>query len=410
MARRRATEENGTALVEIDPETGEQIGNFENGQRGPAPGDTDATRKSADLYWRMLGEGDEGTGYMTVHYLTHGNGQSEMSVRRFPSDKHTLEEMIEIVRTEDAPRIHPNKPGDYRFRLYIKNTTGRFSMVGNKLVEILAAPVSAAPAQAMAVTAGAGSDPAMIALLRDVLAEQKRTQAEMLESVRNLANAREKSGPTLVEILTVAGPLVAPLIAAWLQRPKDDPMKALTTALTLTGTIKEMRDSNDGLPPPGDEKPWYADMLARTVNNLPVVLQALNQRTANGAASAPMQVPPMVDNGPTPPPTGDTSHPFYQQVSVLVQVQTQTDPDEVAQQLWTQMPPQNRDALVGFLRQPGYFRHLAAIHPGVLDEPGWWADLADGLLERADSGQTAEVITTAESEHGGQSNHVAAHS
>lgn len=401
MARRRNDTQ---TLVELDPETGEPL------DMGPPPGpqggDTDATRKSADLYFQMLGEGEEGSGYMTVHWLGNGAGQSEISVARFPSDKHTLDDMIEIVRRDSASVNHPGKPSDYRFRLYMKTKTGRHVMVGNKLVEIMGVKSATAGATAPALLGTA--DPAMVALVRDLMARQEAMQKEMVESLKQL---REPPKNSFLDTLVVLGPIVTPLIAAWLTRPKEDSMKALTTALTLTGTIKEMRDANDGLPAPGEEKPWYADMLARTVNNLPQVLQALNQRTANVAAMPP-PVPgavPSPDAPPQPQP-GQPGHPFWQQIDVLVRVQTQADPAEVAAQLWTGMPPSNRDALVGFLDRDGWYADLAAIHPGVLGEPGWWADLAADLLERAGTVQTAEIFPVPETVNDGQSNHVAAHS
>lgn len=361
-------------------------------------GDTDATRKTADLYWEMLGTKDTGTGYVTVTYHPDGHGNKGVSCMNVPSDKYTLAELVEVVRREHAARLHPGKPGDYRFMLWAKTARGNNAPVGNKLETILAPVAESLPVPASA----AGNDAAVMALMR-----------ELREMRAEIANVRTQPAPAVdwKGVAIAVQPFLLPFVAAFAERlanpPKRNGLDDLKEILALTGTIKELRADNESAPT--DDAPWYAAPLMGLMNNLPGMLAAGAMRMP--APRAPTA--PTVDAGGQPAPApivhqhGNTGHPFYQQLDAVVSVAGDADPDEVAGMLWGQVPEAYRGQVLEFLTAPGYFRRLAEVHPGVMDHPGFFADLADALLEiSATPVQTAVTdIGTGVASNGAEQDH-----
>lgn len=373
--RRRSRQSNGEILT-ITPD-----GDIETppGAAGPGAaadfveGDTDATRKTADLYWEMLGTKDTGTGYVTVTHHPEGYGNKGISCGNYPSDKYTLAELIEVVRREHAARLHPGKPGDYRFMLWAKTARGNNAPIGNKLETILAPAVDALPVAPGAI----GNDAVVMALMR-----------EMREMRAEITRSREVAAPSVdwKGALIAAQPFLLPFVAALAERmmnpPKRDGLGDLKEILALTGTIKELRADNE--PAPADDAPWYAAPLMGLMQNLPGMLAAGAMRLptpksppapAADAGGQPAPAPMTYENG------GNGHHPFYQQLAAVVSVAGEADPDEVAGMLWEQVPEGYRPQVLEFLTGPGYFRRLAEVHPGVMDHPGFFADLTDALLE-----------------------------
>lgn len=404
MARKRVSQNNDGALVDVDPDTGVML--TVNGAPPPGgeppnnpadfadPDDNAATRRTADLYWQLLGENDSGVGYVTVNFLGNGQGAPETSVDRYPGDKYTLDEMIEEIRKRHAHRLHPGREGDYRIRLYAKSRRGNFAVVGNRLVTIMA------PDLPDRLPAPVGDVPPLLAeLVRSMRADTEKLRDEL----RAIAQVREKPGTNFLDVVTVLAPIVTPLIVAAMNRPKDDPMKALTAALALTGTIRDMRQENDAPPVSSEESaPWWAPPLMQVVQNLPVMLAQVNAQRAQipappigGTPTPAAPVAPAVSNA------GQPGHPFYRQVDGLVKVQNQSDPDEVATLLLAQVPPEHKAALLAFLGADDAFATLAHIHPGVLHAPGWWADLFDALHEQSAPVNTAADETTGGGVHDG---------
>jgi len=388
MARKKPDE---SALITIDPDTGEAMN-----LNGPGAGsadfadasDTDAHRKTQDFYFQMLGEDESGLGYVTVHYLSHGQGQSEVSIGKFPSDKFTLDELTEEVRTKHAARLHPGKEGDYRIRLFAKGDHGRNRIVGNKLVTLLAP--DAAAGTAMATIPGPAVDPVIAALLRDMRNESRELQEKML------ALMESKKGRDPLDVLLALAPIITPLIGAYLARPKDDPMQALTSALALTGTIRDMRAENDAPPVQTDESaPWWAPALMHTLNGVTAAMANRGALPAPGALPSPGAVPPV------PPPQGQVAHPFYNQINALVNVASQSDAEEVAGQVWNGLPAEHKAAMIPVLTAPTAFRDLALIHPGVLDCPDWWLDFIETLREFANPPHTAADSGNVDAAHNG---------
>ncbi len=407
MARKR---NDTSTLVEVDPDTGETLMLNGGGMGGGMPpptnnpadfadgDDTTANRKTADLYWQMLGEGEAGQGYVTVHYLSGGQGSSETSVARYPSDKHTLDELIEDVRTKYSARLHPGKEGDYRVRLYAKSNRGSPKIVGNRLVTILA------PDVAGNLPAAVSNDlpPYVVEIMRSMRADSEKLREEL----KALAAVRDKPGRDFIDVITALAPIVVPFAVAAMNRPKDDPLKSLTAALTLTGTIRDMRQENDAPPVSSEESaPWWAPPLMQVIQQVPAMLAHASAARPLPAAPSAQGQPAANPIQPPPPPlasqgAGNPSHPYYTQVSALVDVQDRADPEEVAAQIWGNSPPQFRDLIVGFLTGEDAYATLAAIHPGVLKNPGFWADLMDALQEASQPVDTPSVDTQGADVHG----------
>jgi hypothetical protein len=376
MARisRKTSDDQPVVIVNGDGEALPEGMEYDTGADFGDP-ETDSIRKTADIWDQMLGNDSAGTGYVLVHYLMESGG-TEVLVMKAPSDKYQYHDLLEVIRTTEAPKLHPGKSGDYRVRLYIKTQRGNFGKKGERLESILA---SAAPSTALAVSNnGAGLDPAVVAIMRGMREDTQRMAAQ-IEDMR-----AGSSGAQIGELMLRALPIVTPLIVAWMSRPKDDPLKSLSTVLGLVGDVRELRDNS---PQVGEDAPWYAGALLQALQHLPAVLSGAASVKAAALPGAPgSQMPPAPPIGNAG--VGQPAHPFYPQIDALVQVTDRTDPDDVASEVWSGLPPATRPLLVEFLTRKGAFAELAQIHPGVLNDPAWWVDFSDALREWSTGGNT----------------------
>lgn len=371
-----------TTLIPVDPETGEPLADFTTA-RGPDFGtDTDASRKTQDMYWQLMGDDKAGTATVTVHYLSQGQGSAEVSCGRYPADKYDLAELVEVIRTTHAVKLHPGREGDYRIRMWIKGQRGN---VGNRLETILAPEAATALPSAQAMS---NVDPALVGIIREMRADTLRMQEQMTAAI----NAQRQGGDSFAATLERMAPVLMPLVIAWMNKPKDDPMKQLTAALALTGQIRDMREDMNALPPAEEGSPWWAGAVMKALEALPAIAQARADTVAlpppmvPGAAPATLvrQSAPATATPAAPASgTGNPSHPFYAQIASLVSVQDQSDPAEVAMYLKTNMQPGQWAMLQGFIERPTAYREIVAIHPGALDNPGFWADLQAEIQELA---------------------------
>lgn len=368
MAERR-----GGKVVVVDPADIREDDEMDGDDQGGAPNggipDTGATRKTKDMYFSLLGTDKAGTGHVIVNFLENGMNSSETRVLKAPADKYTKDELIEVVRLKHAPKIHPGERGDYRVWLYVHNGK-QLVCAGNEMFTVLA---DSAPQNAL--VAAAGTDPALIALLSRNQQQMEQLRADLAA----LKNTGDK-GIDVAGILTVATPLLLPLLTAWIARPKDDPMKALTTALALTGTIKDMRAEGETIEH-RDEMPWWVPAVTKLADNLPMALSAM--ASARGGQTSAMA-------GPGTSPAGNPQSPLYPYLDKLVQAAVNdADPEQVAE-VWLRdiLPEPARPMVLAKLAEPTAFKELAAIHPGVMDYPVFFVDLIAALLELAQSVHT----------------------
>lgn len=399
MAKRRNVADDGSVM--IDGNTGLPMLDQLPPSGSEAP-DTAATRKTDDMYWSLLGNDKEGTGYITVHYLANGKNGTETLVMKEDADVYPRHEIESIVQTKKAPMLHPGTTGTYRIRLYVHDGTG-YRKRGEDVFNVMADAVSNSN-----LPVPQGTDPAMVSLIREMMAKADRDRADMIRLIEE--RTQQARGPDAKEMLAAAQPFLLPFVSALAARivnpPKRDGLGELRDLLAITGTIKDMRAENTR--EPDDDVPWYAAPLAGLIQNLPGMMAAGAMRLPAPKSPAPPPVGPAgAPQAPEPVPMleGNTAHPFYQQLAALVGVAAEADPEEVAQMLWGQVPEQFRPQALEFLTAPGYFRRLAEVHPGVMDHPGFFADLADCLIEiAANPVQTAEthVGTAVASDDGGQ--------
>lgn len=399
MARRKPAGDDGA--VTYDAETGEPL--LIAGPPGAEAPDTQATRKTEDMYWSLLGNDKEGTGYVTVHYLANGKAGAEVLCLKVDADKYPKDDLLDVIRRQYAPKLHANAEGDYRIRLYV-HTGKQFVKRGEELVSLLADAGSVS-----AVPTVPGSSGETAAMMREFLNRMDATNREMIALIReNKANDwREKIEPWMPVLVPITTALAAGLTARLTAPPpKSDAMQMLQTAFQLAGVAKDLQADN--APPVREDDPWYAPAVVKALEAVPHVLSSLgNRQMALGAPTAP---------GAPSAPVGNPNHPFYGQLVAILNVAGQSDPDEVAGIVFGNvqgLPEPIRSEAIGFLTGPDAFAGLAGIHPGVLKFPGFFADVLDALSELAGApieGTATDVHTpgteagTGVASNGGQSN------
>lgn len=366
--------------------------------RQTAP-DTDAHRKTEETFWRMLGEDEEGTGYVNVHYLANGQNRSETLVLNSPADQYDYTELLSVVQKEYAPRLHPGTSGLYRIRLYVKNENGQHVCRGNKLETILAGE---APKNNLPAVVQPGTDPALAA----ILGQLAQGQQQLATAIADLSRPRESAALALLkETAPLWMPAVATGLVEYIKAPKKSAsdLTMLKEALALTGTIRDMRADADG----GGEEPTspWAGVIMKVLDNASAYMQTAALR----APARPLPPAAPTAPGATPPPVagGDPQHPLYAQIVNLLDVARDgADPEETAAALWEKLPEAIRPQLVAFLNRPEAMRDLVAIHPGVMDHLVWTDEFRLSLVDIGtgnvqDSGQVIEGAAT----HAGGSDH-----
>lgn len=370
--------------------------------RQTAP-DTDAHRKTEETFWRMLGEDEEGTGYVNVHYLANGQNRSETLVLNSPADQYDYTELLSVVQKDYAPRLHPGTSGLYRIRLYVKNENGQHVCRGNKLETILAGE---APKNTLPAVAQPGTDPALAA----ILGQLAQGQQQLATAIADLSRPRESAA---LAMLKETAPLWMPAVAAglveYIKAPKNktSELAVFERALALTGTIRDLREGTDG-GPEEPASPW-AGVVMKLLDNASAYMQTAALRAP--ARPLPPTAPPApgAAGAPSPAPVtgGDPNHPLYAQIANLMDVARDgADPEETATVLWDKLPEAIRPQLVAFLNRPEAMRDLVAIHPGVMDYLVWTDEFRLALVDIGtgnvqDSGQVIEGAAN----HAGGSDH-----
>lgn len=329
--------------------------------------DTDATRKTEEMYWSMLGSDKEGTGYLTVHYLGNGKGGSEMFVSKIPSDKYTEDELLDVVKRVDSPKIHPGTEGDYRVRLYIHDGTG-FRKRGEKLFTVLAGDAPKTNTAMTPITAN-GTDPALVALLGQNAALLQR-----------LAEPKEPKPSETMSFLKETAPLWMPALGtaltALLSRKPDNSLTVMREAFTIAGIAKEMQEDREPATDAGS--PW-APVILKGLEGLSAMMsqKALMVPGAPAAPVAPGAAPAQAT-------IGMPQHPLYGHlVNMLSLADEDQDPDNVAREVWATLPEEHRASFAAFLDRKEAIRDMIQVHPDVALYAPWFGDLRAALLDLA---------------------------
>lgn len=380
---------------------------------------TDAERKTEDLWERMLGVDDAGTGYVAIHRVVGGAGSSEEFVEKIPSDRFGYEDLLEYLRETYGP-------GDYRIRLYVKNGRGNFVLRGNRMAPIARRISNAMPA----IREGGRQGQEMTAVLATFEAMQQRSQQQMAELIdrierRNSAPSRSPAlemAETMQAMMTAMAPMFALLKGGNAQAPQTDPLDMLTKIMALQRQLQppvvEREETGAGM----------MDVVKAGLTALPAILNARNDGARRALPQPPPQptprkpLAPTFDPVETAPPAGVASaeageegirpaqppmgvdrnkgnrlHPLHDNLCSLLDAaiawegadeSTPEDeiptPERVAQVMVDNMDEGQRPLFRQFLESRTLVRDLVAIHPDAIDHTEWLLDLRDEVIDRLD--------------------------
>jgi len=385
-------------------------------QPPPMSAQTDAERKTEDLWERMLGVDDAGTGYVAIHRVVGGAGSSEEFVEKIPSDRFGYEDLLEYLRETYGP-------GDYRIRLYVKNGRGNFVLRGNRMAPIARRISNAMPA----IREGGRQGQEMTAVLATFEAMQQRSQQQMAELIdrierRNSAPSRSPAlemAETMQAMMTAMAPMFALLKGGNAQAPQTDPLDMLTKIMALQRQLQpptvEREESGAGM----------MDVVKAGLTALPAILNARNDGARKALPQPAPQPAPRRPLAPTfspvdqPPPAGPVSaeageegisvappygaqptgvdrsvgnrlHPLHDNLCSLLdaaiswEATDEPTPEQVAQVMVDNMEEAQRPLFRQFLESRTLVRELVAIHPDAIDHTDWLLALRDEVIDRLD--------------------------
>lgn len=375
--------------------------------------ETDAERKTEDIWERLGGADDAGTGYLTVHKVQSGGGGStEQFVEKIPADKYDYDSLLEYLR-------ETYKGGDYRVRLYVKHARGNYVMRGNRLASILKPDDRAvSPIREVAARSSA---PDMVSILATFDAMQQRSQKQMEDLMEKMMRrmdqpSQKNTALEFVEILTALTTAITPIatLISNTRKREADPVDSLAKLMTITGQVKGLMP----VPAETEPEPVWAGVIKAAIEALPGVMAARAGQQRLALPPKPT-APARPVRGPAVPPqppleeempeadtmtvseqgaetgahevievdrtVGDVGHPLYAIVcDLLTAAKNGADPEEVAKQVMENADPAHRPVIAQFLGQDSLPKVLSEIHPDVLDEVEWVLDLRDCVLDLLD--------------------------
>ena len=388
------------------------LGSLPPPQPSGMPPPTEAERRTEDLWERLLGTDEVGTGYINVGRVMGAGNTSEDFVQKFPADQYAYEDLLEHLREVYGP-------GAYRIRLYVKNSRGNFVMRGNKLATI-AKPISNA-IPTIRESGRNGNDTTAILATFEAMQQRSQQQMEALIERIERRNAQPSRSPALEMAETMQAMMTAmtPLFAVMKSNnnaPQVDPLDMLTKVLAIQKQLQ----------PPAGEAPGetdWKDVIKEGLKALPAVINARNDNVRRALPNpAPQATPrrpmaptftPVDDRSPADPSTwraesgaegeeepvtlvpvdrsvGNRLHPLHDNLCDLIdasrafEANGEPEPDQVAEMMVTQMDEAQRPMFRQFLESRTLLKDLAAIHPDALDSAEWLLDLRDSVIERLD--------------------------
>lgn len=392
------------------------VGSLPPPQPSGMPPPTEAERRTEDLWERLLGTDEVGTGYINVGRVMGAGNTSEDFVQKFPADQYAYEDLLEHLREVYGP-------GAYRIRLYVKNSRGNFVMRGNKLATI-AKPISNA-IPTIRESGRNGNDTTAILATFEAMQQRSQQQMEALIERIERRNAQPSRSPalemaeTMQAMMTAMAPMFAMLKSNSAPVPQTDPLDMLTKVLALQKQLQPPMQEPAG----GGETNWL-DVVKEGLKALPTVINARNdgvRRALPNPAPKPAQrrplaptFAPVAEPGPADPATwraesgeegvesdegemvpvdrtlGDRLHPLHDNLCDLLNaarsfdVKGEPEPDQVAQMMVDQMGEGQRPLFRQFLESRTLLKDLVAIHPDAIDSAEWLLDLRDSVIERLD--------------------------
>lgn len=376
MARKN---NDAVTLVPMDDYEDDDMGQPEK------PTGTEALRRTANILETMSGTDQIGEGYIVIHAV---EGQSESRCMKVPADKYAYDDLMDVVARDFGA-------GDYRIRLYLKATHGRFVLTENRL-ESIKAPKTDNPVVPFGnVPANAPTD----VLLRELVERQQKQMDLMME--RQQAQLAGMQRPDLLamaeRVAVVATPFI-PVLTAMMSRRGSGSGNAigdLKGLLELTGVVRDMREP--GMPELPPDQPAWAGLLSQGLQMLPSILAAAKTGQPVQTLPALVGTPPAttanaVNPNPVPPLPEPTGEPdvsvFVAQLPALLQsAGSGLAPDEAARQLYAFIPPDSRASLADTVGHPLFIKAMIRETNGqILDVLDWVMYMREELLTLLDDG------------------------
>lgn len=340
--------------------------------------ETEAERKTREFMEDVNGKNSQKVGFFDINKV---DSAASFSARNFcervPSDQFgDPESLMMYIRRKYGP-------GMYRI---LGRVEGRKGFVINSLFNI-EPTVGENPRNLPAVHTPEKAGGDNLAYIVQMIAQQNQ---QMQQNIMMMLEQRnEKKGIDLTflkdpQILALILPAATGLIGAVFKNRRD-PLADITQLLTITGTIKDMREDSEG---GGNPDTWPA-----LINNALDKLGSLAPMIAAKPGQAPAPRPaPGNDARPTPQQLPPMAQALAPQIKQLVEyAQAGSDPAECAKVVWNSAPEQYRPALQQFLEADNCISTMARVNPGVLDYAVWFDELRYNVLELADPDQDADT-------------------
>jgi hypothetical protein len=369
---------------------------------------TEAERRTEDMWERLLGTDEVGTGYVNVSRVTGAGNSSEDFVQKFPADQYDFEDLLEHLREHYGP-------GAYRIRLYVKGNGGRFTLKGNRLATI-AKPLPGSGVAAIRDTGRQGQELATV--LATFESMQQRSQQQMEQLIERMERRQAPQGNPAVEFaqtmqaMMVAMTPIFGLMKGDSRPAQTDPIEMLTKVMALQKQLQ---------PPTGatieGESESILGVVKEGIKALPMILSARNNatRTALPPAApqaaqrrpvaptfAPITDAPKAPEGEVPVGAhpapdeidrnaGDLAHPLHDNLCDLLNAakawsegQPNVEPEQVAQMIVEGLQDAQIPLFRAFLESPTLARDLVNIHPASLDHMEWLLAMKDETIAMLD--------------------------
>lgn len=335
--------------------------------------ETEAERKTREFIEEVNGKDSQKVGFFDIYRVADAAtfGIDDFC-ERVPSDQFgDPESLMMFLR---------GKYGHGKYRI-LGRVKGKKGVVLNSLLTIAPALENPRNLPAVHTPEKAGGD--NLAYIVQMIAQQNQ---QMQQNIMMMLEQRnEKKGIDLTflkdpQILALILPAATGLIGAVFKNRRD-PLDDITQLLTITGTIKDMREESEG---GGNPDTWPAlinNALDKLGNLAPMIAAKPGQAPApaNAPRPTPQQLPPMAQA-------------LAPQIKQLVEyAQAGSDPAECAKVVWNSAPEQYRPALQQFLEADNCISTMARVNPGVLDYAVWFDELRYNVLELADPDQDADT-------------------
>lgn len=319
--------------------------------------ETEAERKTREFFHSLNGGDKQGTGTVSIYRVVDGGSiDGEGFCDRMPADKFGDPETLYIyIRNKFGP-------GQYRI---VGRENGKRGIRMNTLVEITPT-VGSTPNLPAVISPGARGNSDTMAMMA-MLQQQHRDLLAALQTRDKSIDLTWLKDPAVLALLI---PAATTVVSALLERRRD-PLADLTQLLTITGTIKELRDDGDS----DKGADTWPGLIAGALDKFAGVLPALAAPRSAPAGPAGQQ------SAPTLPPVAQALAPHLAQ---LIQLADQgAEPERCAQMVLGAVPDQYRAPLLEFLAADNAVSQLARVNPAVIDRAVWFDELRYCVLELA---------------------------